>query len=308
MTLHFTGHRPLAKRQTRGFTLIELLVVIAIIAVLIALLLPAVQQAREAARRSQCKNNMMQVGLALQNYDMAHERLPPGCVNPTGPIKTETAGYHMGWIVQILPYLDQRNVYQKIDFSVGAYDPKNAAPTSVFLSVLICPSDPNGSANGQTSYSGAHHDSEAPINTDNNGVLFLNSSIRFEEIEDGSSNTIFVGEKLRIGDLNGWAAGTRASLRNGGTKINSERLANLQIVPSGGIGGGLPPNAAAPAQPVGNGVNPTLLKVGGFSSSHVGGAHFNMGDGAVRFISENISAQVFKDLMNRADGNLLKEF
>ena len=87
-----------------GFTLIELLVVIAIIAVLIALLLPAVQAAREAARRAQCVNNLMQLGIAMQNYESSHEMLPPGVVNLTGPILDQPKGYHFGWLVQILPY------------------------------------------------------------------------------------------------------------------------------------------------------------------------------------------------------------
>jgi prepilin-type N-terminal cleavage/methylation domain-containing protein len=93
--------------QRPGFTLIELLVVIAIIAILIALLLPAVQQAREAARRCQCRNNVAQLGLALHNYELSYSGFPPGTVNPTGPIENKAEGYHVGWAVQLLPYLDQ---------------------------------------------------------------------------------------------------------------------------------------------------------------------------------------------------------
>lgn len=311
MNLNVTVER--RKTPQYGFTLIELLVVIAIIAVLIALLLPAVQQAREAARRTQCKNNLLQVGLAIQNYEMAHERLPPGTVNATGPIKSEPAGYHMSWLVQILPYIDQRNVYSKLDFSVSVYDPKNAAATAVPLSTLICPSDPNGlGLPGQTNFAGVHHDVEAPIDMDNNGVLFLNSGIRFEQIEDGASNTIFAGEKIRLGETNGWAHGTRATLRNGGTALNSDRFINSQIVPATPAGGPTPVGAPAPtptpAQPVNNGVNPALVKVGGFSSSHVGGGHFVLGDGAVRFISQNVDEKLYRTLLNRADGALPKDF
>src|ERR1700693_4880192 len=107
------------KRLRPAFTLIELLVVIAIIAILVALLLPAVQQAREAARRTQCKNNLVQIGLALLNYEMAHECLPSGSVDPNRPIRNEAKGYHMSWMVQLLPYLDQSNTFQHFDFSVG---------------------------------------------------------------------------------------------------------------------------------------------------------------------------------------------
>jgi prepilin-type N-terminal cleavage/methylation domain-containing protein len=219
---------PVAKRSTQfcrsrrsGFTLIELLVVIAIIAVLIALLLPAVQQAREAARRTQCKNHLLQVGLALQNYLMAHEVLPPGTQNPKGPIisKEDETQYHMGWIVQILPYFEQGNVYNHVDFSKSVYAKENGPVRMRRLPVLNCPSDWGRSVNlnaGVTNYNGVHNDYETPIDVDQNGVLFLNSSVRYEDVRDGSSNTIYVMEaRLDTGSDLGWMSGTRSSLRNG---------------------------------------------------------------------------------------------
>ncbi|MFO1002282.1 MAG: DUF1559 domain-containing protein [Planctomycetaceae bacterium] len=116
--------------RQRGFTLLELLVVIAIIAILIALLLPSVQQAREAARKTQCLNNLMQIGVAFRSYHQQHSVLPPGCINPVGPIRSlETGidgqtpaatdpGYRIGWIPQLLPFLGQQGVYQQIDFNI----------------------------------------------------------------------------------------------------------------------------------------------------------------------------------------------
>ncbi len=285
------------KRDRVGFTLIELLVVIAIIAVLIALLLPAVQQAREAARRSQCKNNLMQISLAVQNYEAAHELLPPGVVNPDGPIKNEAKGYHFSWLVQILPYLDQNNVYRHLDFSVGVYDPKNKEARAVQMEVLQCPSDGGSTKHdeaAQNSYVGCHNDVENPIDVNNTGVFFLNSSVRFEQITDGRSNTIFVGEKLREdGDL-GWASGTSSTLRNTGTVINNQLRANRRVPGA---------QAADSAAPLLVGPN----RVGGFSSAHAGGAQFAFGDGSVRFVSENVDRQVFQQLGNRADGKLLSE-
>ncbi len=108
-----------------GFTLIELLVVIAIIAVLIALLLPAVQAVREAARRAQCLNCLMQLGLALQNYESSHEAFPPGVVNDTGPVLDQPKGYHYGWMVRILPYCEMRNIYNHFNLSLGLYEAQN---------------------------------------------------------------------------------------------------------------------------------------------------------------------------------------
>src|SRR6476620_7318830 len=112
-------------RHRRGFTLIELLVVIAIISVLISLLLPAVQSAREAARRVQCVNNLMQLGIALQNYESSHEILPPGVVNPTGPIQNIPSGYHVGWMLQLLPFLEQRAVARRFDDHADIYSLEN---------------------------------------------------------------------------------------------------------------------------------------------------------------------------------------
>jgi len=325
------------KRQ-RGFTLIELLVVIAIIAILIALLLPAVQQAREAARRSSCKNNLMQLGIALHNYEMSFEVLPSGCVNVARPVRLGLNAYHMGWIPQILPYIDQRNAFHKIDFESSVYADINERVRNYEINLLVCPSDPNSfsrSGAAQTSYYGCHHHEEAPIDIDNTGVLFLNSSIRFDQITDGRSNTFFVGEALieekrpvfedekRGASVRpfGWMSGTRFSLRNTGTDLNAsfdelevfERLDDDDFggdeIDDDAAGGAQEPQpAAADKQPDENEKIDPLAFVGGFSSDHTGGAHFLMGDGSVQFISENISIKTYKNLANRADDELIGPF
>ncbi|HEY2252061.1 MAG TPA: DUF1559 domain-containing protein, partial [Planctomycetaceae bacterium] len=281
------------KSRRRGFTLIELLVVIAIIAVLVALLLPAVQQAREAARRTQCKNNLMQIGIALHNYEMRHECLPPGSVDPNRPIRSEAKGYHVGWIVQVLPDLDCDNIFQRFNFTVGVYDQSNNGPRGVKIVSLHCPSSSAmvGQSMGTTTYAGCHHDSEAPIDIDNNGVLFLNSRIRYRDIRDGSSNTIFVGEHADLDPL-GWASGTRSTLRN--TSSIGGAGPGLRPAVPGGVGLAPLPVGQAPG---GAAVAPdaALLEVGGFSSPHVGGAQFVLGDGSVRFINQSINPTTFKN-------------
>ncbi len=136
-TRRFTAVAPSPpSRRRRGFTLVELLVVIAIIGVLVALLLPAVQSAREAARRVQCLNNVTQLGLSLHSYEFHHETLPPGVTNPDGPIRNEPQGLHVSWIVKVLPYLEQHAVYRKFDQSLGAYDPANAEVRGLEIKVL----------------------------------------------------------------------------------------------------------------------------------------------------------------------------
>ena len=282
-----TQRRPEPRRRQRGFTLIELLVVIAIIAVLMALLLPAVQQAREAAMRAQCKNNLMQIALALHNYEMAYLCLPPGSIDLNRPIRSEAAGYHFGWTVQLLPFLDQSPTYERFNFSVGLYDGPNSEPRAAPMSVLKCPSN-RFTTGSSISYAACHHDSESPIDVDNNGVMFLNSCIRYRDVRDGVSNTIYVGEQTGPTDGLGWASGTRATIRNTGS-INSN---GARPVP--------PPFAGPEAD--------NVLAVGGFGSPHLAGAHVAMGDGSIRFINQSISLTTFKNLGNRADGSLPVEF
>lgn len=304
---HSRKHSP-----RRGFTLIELLVVIAIIAVLVALLLPAVQQAREAARRSSCKNNLMQIGIALHSYEMSFEVLPPGSVNLNGPITASTDNYHMSWWVQLLPYVGEQNAFNKVDFEVGVYHDNNDRVRNYSFGLQHCPSSPNVFGSDQnaalSSYYGVHHHEEAPIDVDNTGVMFLNSSIAFDDILDGRSYTFFVGEadvpftpsrnammedEEGYGEAKnpfGWMSGTASSLRNMGTVLNVG-LDDFNMRRF---------NRMEDSQEEGE-----APQVEGFSSQHTGGAHFLVGDGSVRFISENIDPLTYQFLGHRADGELI---
>ncbi len=210
---------PISRKRAWGFTLIELLLVVGIIAVLISLLLPAVQSARENARRTQCLKNLMQIGVALANYASTHKVFPPGVVNDKGPISNLPSGYHFGWAVQILPYLEQTPVYREFDFSQSVYAPRNDTARGHKIQSFLCPSVP---WTGLTSYAACHHDVEAPIAADNHGVFFLNSRVSYDDISDGPAFTILVGEFKGSGPSLGWAVGTMSSLRNTGVPINTD--------------------------------------------------------------------------------------
>ncbi len=277
-------------RARRGFTLIELLVVIAIIAVLVALLLPAVQQAREAARRASCKNNIVQMVLAMHNYEMVYETLPPGCVNPTGPIESKPEGYHVSWTVQILPYVDQINLFKHFDFKKGVYEQSDTLK-NVRLRIYSCPSEWHPHGEQTASYAGNQGGEETAIDVKNGGLLFLNSHVTMREISDGASNTLLIGEKVIVENEQQWFAGTRSTIRNSGSLPNSLYRNTLY-----------------------NGNGPTKKSpekfddpkyVGGFSSFHVGGAHFGFADGRVQFIQDSIDQILFSQLGERADGQLM---
>ncbi len=340
-------------RRRAGFTLIELLVVIAIMAILVALLLPAVQQAREAARRTQCKNNLQQLGFALHSYYNSYETLPPGVTNSTGPIKQAADGYHHSWLVSLLPYLDQSVLSGAINTKLSIYDEANLKARKVVVSIFLCPSDPASNtafAGNQdvalSSYAGNHHPVSAPIDTNNHGVLFLNSRVRYKDIYDGSSHTLMAGEALRSPEDLGWASGTRSTLRNGGLQINqtpagsryyndvlakpveedsSEEGEDIGFEGSSGYGGAsygegvssyggeeemLEDDISEAGGPVQNQLQPPspekpsrlAFDPGGFGSPHTGGAQFLLCDGSVRFVSENVDPDMYKHLLDRADG------
>jgi prepilin-type N-terminal cleavage/methylation domain-containing protein/prepilin-type processing-associated H-X9-DG protein len=276
-----------------AFTLIELLVVIAIIGVMVGLLLPAVQAAREAARRTSCSNNLMQLGLAVHNFEFSMEHLPTGVVNPDGPIRNEEIGQHVSWTVPLLPYIERTVVYRAFDQAAGAYDPVNRDVRSLNIPILECPSFYSSSAQEPYSnYAGCHDGSETPIDETNNGLMFLNSKIRYHEIVDGSSHTILFGELLPTESELGWLSGTRATLRNASS-------INLQV----------PSTSSAPARwprVVGQSVDPGSLTVGGFGSLHPGGANFVFADGSSRFLSESISSDLLRQYGDRADEELME--
>lgn len=259
-----------------GFTLMEVLVVITVIAMIIGLMLPALRSSREAARRINCINNLRQIGLALCNYETQCQVFPSGVVDAKGPIRNDQPdGLHIGWLVQLLPYMEQNAIRETINTTLPVYDEANDTAARTTISSFLCPSDPQtGPVGGRSgnSYAACHHDVEAPIDVDNHGVFYLNSSVRKEAITDGTSFTIFVGEKM-ISPLihGGWMAGNRATLRNTGSPINT------------------------PPRPGGD-------LVGGYGSYHGGGANFLFGDSAVRFLSERISPRVYRLLGHREDG------
>jgi len=276
--------------RMRGITLVELLVVIGIIVVLAAMALPALLASREAGRRNLCAANMAQLMLAMQSYEGGFQVFPAGVTNPDGPIRNLPDGLHQGWILHLLPYLNEQVVYEKIDFNESVYAPANEAVRSYWPRVLVCPSEPNDEP-GASNYAGCHHNVEDPINSDNQGVLFLNSQIRPDDVTDGLTHTLFVSEKRVFdGDL-GWMSGTRATLRNTGLPLNDRRDEK-------------PLKPAEPTCEKNFGTAAMLLYVGGFASAHPSGANVGFGDARVEFTSDDIDLKLWQKLGNRADGNL----
>ncbi len=307
----------------RGFTLIELLVVIAIIAILIALLLPAVQQAREAARRTQCKNNLKQLALALHNYHDTHRVLAPGYIddpNDTGGVD----GYGWAWGTLLLPLIEQAPLYNRLN-------PGPNKVTSVLvndlpalqqpLAAFVCPSavdEPlnshwvfhDGTANrslAKSNYAGVCGWAYTNTTTlDRGGVFFRNSAITLSDIHDGTSNTLLFGEKVRQHPrsknvLGGsvWAATNRTNLM-GTSGQNTNHV--------GCVLGATHQSHAVNGDPQAASLDMAFTPMV-FVSQHAGGCHFAMCDGSVRFLSENLDqVNLMRWLSQRDDKQTIGEF
>jgi prepilin-type N-terminal cleavage/methylation domain-containing protein/prepilin-type processing-associated H-X9-DG protein len=266
----------------QGFTLIELLVVVAIIVVLVSLLLPAVQKVRAAAARTQCSNNLKQVGLAFHSYHDAHGTLPPG-FTATAAYPATTPGW--GWAAYLLPYVEQDGLYRQINLTLPL---EGQTAIQTVLKVYLCPADtPPSSAfavtdatfatvclAGPSSYAATvGNDSVEVDDAIGNGAFFRNSRIRLVDITDGTSNTTLAGDRAWLEAKGIWAGAPNGAVTRAG--------------PSNAW-----PNATGPAQALtlvhNNWINIATDADGGlddFSSKHPGGANLLFADGTVRFLS-----------------------
>lgn len=329
------------RTSRRGFTLIELLVVIAIIAVLIALLLPAVQQARAAARLAQCKNNLKQIGLGLHNYHGTHGVFPMGVIfradaqmdgfnvenginwtdmSASNSYAPDEAAF--GWSMYILPYLEQGPLYDAIaadteNFATG-FDNNDSATGKTPLSVYMCPSDPSPAINkdrvnrnpANKNQTNPPEEADRYAKSNYPGVagylgdtLSPNTGLIFADLEGNNLNGVFFANSdISIGDISDGTSNTfMVGERDGGPVRNPGLWIGNENIYFMDPTMGLCQNNAARR------LNGTSVW-DGFGSMHTGGANFLMADGSVHFISENIDGNLYMWLASRAGGEVAGEF
>ncbi|MBX3449172.1 MAG: DUF1559 domain-containing protein [Planctomycetaceae bacterium] len=376
--------------QRRGFTLIELLVVIAIIAILIALLLPAVQQAREAARRTQCRNNLKQIGLAFHNFEGAYGRVPTS-LRPPSNVSGSTEQSRVSVLTDLLPYIDQATIYNQYNKGINWNQGTNIPLSQTVIPAFTCPSNPSAGVldtappgsvaqfipniAASTDYSpiygiapgvftttlgiaapGTFVDPSEQAQGISNPYTYVpgffpkNATIdtatglqtrggrKFRDVTDGLSNTIAVAESAgrpyvyikgarRLSGGNALtdtdpASSSTDRLNSGGWSRPASDIIIFGETPSatGVLGGSVAMNATNGHNIRGQtytsaGIASSILGLpigihgtGSPYSFHTGGAHFTMGDGAVRFISENVDFRTFIGLCTPAGGEVLGEF
>ncbi len=312
-------------QRGRGFTLVELLVVIAIIGVLVALLLPAVQAAREAARRISCTNKLKQFALAMHNHHDSYTKFPPAfssvvhnVTSSKGLEISQVAGQGAPWSVRILPYMEQDNRYDTFDITggfTGRYSEGGANRDAIYQvnTAFHCPSNPNaGPDSVQTSYvcvAGGGTEAEAYATASsscctarifyNNGVTYINSESTFGDITDGSSNVFLIAETRYQATQAGagtqypsWAGTTRAGGGSGGGGHCCTSSVTMGAAVDGINSSDYDPATSFRVEPV----------MRGFGSHHPGGCQIAMADGSVHFFTETMDINTYRDLAARGDG------
>ncbi len=290
--------------RPRGFTLIELLVVIAIIAVLVGLLLPAVQHAREAARRAQCTNNLKQIGLALHNYHETSQCFPPGWIGVSSDQPDVNGLNGWGWGSMILNEMEQTTLFEQIKFDVAVHNPANSGVLQKSLSVYLCPSDSSpehwtlANTSGSAivdlptaNYVGVFGTTDLslcaskPLGTPctGNGSFMHNVPLRMAEFKDGLSSTMLVGErKTKISD--GWNS-TWTGVVPTGKEPYQRILGSADHTP-----------------------NNVTNHFDDFSSQHSSGSNFVFGDGRVQMINSNIDTKNYQGLATRDGGETVTDY
>jgi hypothetical protein len=285
--------------------LIELLVVIAIIAILIALLLPAVQQAREAARRTQCRNNLHQIGIALHNYHDTFRIFPPGELsNMNWPGLDST---QWGWAVMLLPNLDQSPMYNllepgRVSLGQALFDPARRKGLQTTLEVFLCPSDSSDKLNRDRPIMVPRLQSSTTVATSNyvgahgvcawnktsgrkEGVFGHDSGARIRDLTDGTSNTIIVGERATFVPGPTPVKAGAALWAGHSSPYNMQFSTTLPSQWSDCV-------MALGYAPINTRSGPLLGPMHQYSSEHIGGAHFLLADGSVHFMSENMHSHI----------------